>query len=203
MTIRTDRDGAVWTLTLDRPDKANALTKAMLEELRVGVTGAAEAGARGLILTGAGRVFSAGMDLAEADTGLPTDPLWDALSDAVAAFSGVSVAALNGTVAGGALGMVLACDLRIAVLGTRLFYPVIGAGYLPQPADPPRLAALVGPARARRMLLLGERVELDDALTWGLVDRRADGDVVAAARNWIAPAIDSRPGLAEAIKARL
>ena len=66
--IRLEKDGSLWTVTLDRADKANALTREMLEDL-AGIARAAETGAKALILTGEGRVFSAGMDLAEAETG--------------------------------------------------------------------------------------------------------------------------------------
>ena len=75
--------------------------------------------------------------------------MWERLSGAIAAFPGLTIAALNGTLAGGATGMALACDLRLAVPGARFFYPVMRLGFLPQPSDPARLAALVGPARAR------------------------------------------------------
>lgn len=63
--------------------------------------------------------------------------------------------------------MVLACDLRLAVPGARLFYPVMRLGYLPQPSDPVRLAALVGPARARMILMAGQKIGAEEALAWG------------------------------------
>ena len=102
--------------------------------------------ARALILTGRGRVFSAGADLGAARAGLATSPLWEELSAAIADLPCMTVAALNGTLAGGAFGMALACDLRIAVPEAKFFYPVMKLGFLPQPSDPGRLAALVGPA---------------------------------------------------------
>ena len=196
-----DRDG-VRILCLDRPDKANALTREMLLALE---EAAAEAeGARALILTGAGKVFSAGLDLAEAGGGLPTDPIWDRLSNRIAGFAGPTVAALNGTCAGGAIGMVLACDFRLAPPGAKLFYPVIAAGFLPQPADPPRLVALAGHARARRMLLLGERVTSEEALEVGLIDRLCPPDSpVEAALDLLAPALKAKPDHVAGIKARL
>ena len=64
------------------------------------------------MLTGRGKAFSAGMDLEAAQSGLPTDPVWERLSGALTALPCLTIAALNGTVAGGAMGMVLACDLR-------------------------------------------------------------------------------------------
>lgn len=166
--IRVQDEGALRIVTLDRPEKANALTGAMLEALVAAVEGAA--GARALILTGTGRVFSAGADLDAARAGLATSPLWEALSSRLAALPALTIAALNGTVAGGAMGMALACDIRVAVPGAQAFYPVMRLGFLPQPSDPARLAALIGPARAKLILMGGARVTAEEALTWGLFD---------------------------------
>jgi enoyl-CoA hydratase/carnithine racemase len=124
-----------------------------------------------VVLTGAGRVFSAGADLEEARAGLAVSPLWERVSGAIARLPCLTVAALNGTLAGGAFGMALACDLRIAVPEATFFYPVMRLGFLPQPSDPARLAALVGPARAKLILMAGHRATAAEALDWGLVDR--------------------------------
>jgi len=167
--IRCDKDGGAWIVTIDRPEKAGALTREMLTELAE----IAEAGqaAKLFILTGTGSVFSAGADLDAARAGLATDPVWERLSGAIAALPGLSIAALNGTVAGGAFGMVLACDLRIAVPSAKFFYPVMKLGFLPQPSDPGRLAALVGPARAKLILMAGQKIDAEQAQHWGLVDQ--------------------------------
>jgi enoyl-CoA hydratase/carnithine racemase len=164
-------EGGLWTVTLNRPEKANSLTAAMLDELASTAERAAAEGARALVLTGAGKVFSAGADLDEARAGLATSGLWERLSGAIAALPCLTVAALNGTLAGGAMGMALACDLRIAVPGAKFFYPVMKLGFLPQPSDPARLAALVGPARAKMILMAGQKIEAPEALAWGLIDR--------------------------------
>ena len=186
--IRAGRDGDVLTLTLDRPQKANALTEAMLRDLVAAVAQAE--GARLTILTGAGEAaFSAGADLAEARAGLATSPLWEELSGAIAALPGLTVAALNGTLAGGAFGMALACDIRLSVPHATFFYPVARLGFLPQPSDPVRLARLVGPARAKLILAGGARLDAAEALGFGLVDRVTD-DPVAAARALGAGAAD-------------
>jgi len=158
-------------LWLARPDKANALTGAMLTEIGEAVVQAAQQGAKALILCGDGKVFSAGADLEEMKAGLGTSPAWGVATDAVANFPGLTIAALNGTLAGGAMGLALACDLRIALPTAQFFYPVMRLGYLPQPPDPGRLAALVGPARAKMILLAGQRIGAEEALAWGLIDR--------------------------------
>ncbi|RFU13653.1 enoyl-CoA hydratase/isomerase family protein [Rhodobacteraceae bacterium W635] len=198
------KEGGLWTVTLNRPDKANSLTPGMLEDL----AGIAEAGAtdddlRALILTGAGdRVFSAGADLEAAKAGLATSPLWERLSAAIAALPCLTIAALNGTLAGGAFGMALACDIRLAAPGARFFYPVAQLGYLPQPSDPGRLAALVGPSRARMILLASQKIGAEEALAWGLVDRLASPDaLLAEARGLAAAALAGDVGVLRAIKA--
>ncbi len=167
--IELAKDGAQWRVTLNRPDKANSLTLAMLTDL-AGIAEAAAGQAQALLLTGEGKVFSAGADLDEARAGLATDPVWERLSGAIAALPCLTVAALNGTLAGGAFGMALACDLRIAVEGAKAFYPVMKLGFLPQPSDPGRLALLVGPARAKLILMAGAKIDAQEALQIGLVD---------------------------------
>jgi enoyl-CoA hydratase/carnithine racemase len=167
--IRCDKDGGIWTVTIDRPNKAGALTREMLTTLAE-IAEDAQA-AKVFVLTGTGSVFSAGADLDAAKAGLATDPVWERLSAAIAALPGLSIAVLNGTVAGGAFGMVLACDLRIAVAKAKFFYPVMKLGFLPQPSDPPRLVSLIGLARAKMILMAGQKVEAPEALAWGLVDR--------------------------------
>lgn len=173
-------EGGLWTVTLNRPEKANSLTGAMLDELAGIAEHAGAEGARALVLTGAGKVFSAGADLDEARAGLATSGLWERLSGAIAALPCLTVAALNGTLAGGAMGMALACDLRIAVPGAKFFYPVMKLGFLPQPSDPARLAALVGPARAKMILMAGQKIEAPEALAWGLIDRIAPPESLLA-----------------------
>lgn len=198
--IEIEDDGGLRLVWLDRPDKANALTREMLAALADSVErAAADPSVKALILTGRGKVFSAGADLDEARAGLATDPVWERLSGAIADAPILTIAALNGTAAGGALGMVLACDLRIAVPGAKVFYPVMKLGFLPQPSDPERLAALVGPARAKLILMGGARIEADEALAMGLIDRIAV-DPVAEARNLATDALAADRRHVEAIK---
>jgi enoyl-CoA hydratase len=202
--IRVADEGGLRLLTIARPDKANSLSSQMLVDLRDAVRGAAEAGAGALILTGEGRVFSAGADLEEAKAGLAVSPLWEELSGAIAAFPGLSIAALNGTLAGGANGMALACDIRLGVPGMSVFYPVMRLGYLPQSSDPPRLRALVGPSRAKMILVCGEKIPAEEALAWGLLDRLiAPEALLDAAKALAAPVLAGKPGHAAAIAAMI
>ncbi|AYE84976.1 enoyl-CoA hydratase/isomerase family protein [Sulfitobacter sp. D7] len=197
--IELDRAGDIWTVTINRPDKANSLTHAMLVEL-ADIMEEAQA-ARAVILTGRGKVFSAGADLDEARAGLAKSDVWERLSGAVAALPGLSIAALNGTLAGGAMGMALACDLRIAGPGAKFFYPVMKLGFLPQPSDPARMAALIGPARTKLLLMGGQRITAEEALTFGLIDRLVEAEELQD--HALALAVDTlaaRPEIAQEIK---
>ncbi len=199
--IELQKDDGLWTVTINRPDKANSLTHAMLSEL-ADIAEAAHADARVLVLTGRGKVFSAGADLDEARAGLATSDIWERLSSAIAAFDGLSIAALNGTLAGGATGMALACELRIAVPTAKFFYPVMKLGFLPQPSDPGRLRALVGPSRAKLILMAGQKISAQDAFTFGLVDRLVEPDaLLETARDLAADSLAQRPEIVKGIKA--
>jgi enoyl-CoA hydratase/carnithine racemase len=155
--IRSQQTDGLWTITIDRPEKANSLTRAMLEEIDAIAARAETEDARVLVLRGTGKVFSAGADLDEARAGLATDPVWERLSARIAGLRCLTIASLNGTLAGGAMGMVLACDLRIAVPAAKFFYPVMKLGFLPQPSDPGRMADLVGPSRTKMILMAGQK----------------------------------------------
>jgi enoyl-CoA hydratase len=149
-------------------------------------------------------VFSAGADLQEAQCGLAVDPVWDRISNGIAALPCLTIAALNGTLAGGAMGMALACDVRIAVPSAKFFYPVMRLGHAPQPADPPRLVALVGPARAAMILLAGARIDAQQACAWGLIDQLCAPDtLMEQARGLAADALAARPGHLQRIKSML
>ena len=187
------------TLTINRPEKANALTELMLGKMADIVT---ETDAHVLILTGVGNVFSAGADFDDVRDGtLATSPEWERLSTAVANFAGLSIAAINGACVGGALGMVLAFDLRISVPKAKFFYPVVKMGVLPQPSDPVRLRDLIGPSATKLILLTGARITTTEALTLGLIDRISPLNLMADVQVLTAPARAADPAQIEAIKA--
>lgn len=197
--IDLDKTDDIWTVTLNRPDKANALTHDMLENL-VDIAHSAT-DARGFILTGTGKVFSAGADLEAAKAGLAMSDVWERLSTAIALMPCLTIAALNGTLAGGATGMVLACDLRIAVENAKFFYPVMKLGYLPQPSDPIRMSTLIGPARTKMILMAGQKIDAATALTYGLIDRIVDqDDLLPCAHALLADSAQADPGHVANIK---
>ncbi|MHA6262953.1 enoyl-CoA hydratase/isomerase family protein [Arenibacterium sp. CAU 1754] len=197
--IDLSKDDGLWTVTLNRPEKANSVTEAMLAEL-VQIMQDAQT-AKAVILTGTGKVFSAGADLDEVKaSGLALSPLWEQLSGAIAALPCLTIAALNGTLAGGSMGMVLASDLRIAAEGANFFYPVMKRGVLPQPSDPVRMSALIGPARTKLILIAGQKVSADEAYQFGLVDRVVGkDDLIEVAQSLAADARAADPAIAEGI----
>ena len=199
--IRRDLDDGLLTLTIDRPDKANALTSQMLNDLADHVeAGSIDERVKVIALTGAGKVFSSGADLGEVGAGLSTDPAWERLSGAIASCPVLTIAALNGTVAGGAMGMVLACDLRIATPTAKSFYPVVKLGFLPQPSDPLRLAAIVGEPQAKHILLTGAVLLAVEAKEIGLFDRLED-DPMRATQDMVTDTIAAERRHVAAIKA--
>lgn len=199
--IAVEDEGALRVIRLERPEKANALTAPMLSAVAEAVETAATGGMRALILTGAGKVFSAGADLEAVKAGLGDDPVWNRVAKAITDFPGLTIAALNGTLAGGGFAMALACDLRIAVPNAQFFYPVMRLNNMPRPGDPQRLAALVGPGRARLLLMAGAKIGAEQALSWGLIEQICPSDrLIETARGLAADALVSNPGHAAAIK---
>ena len=195
-------DTGIWTVTLNRPDKANSLTPEMLEDLAQIALDAQSA--RGFILTGVGKVFSAGADLDAAKAGLATSGVWEKLSSRIAALECMTIAALNGTLAGGAMGMALTCDLRIAVPSAKFFYPVMKLGFLPQPSDPRRMAGLIGPARTKMILMSGQKITADVAYDYGLIDRIVEpDDLIQTAQDLLANSVSATAQHSAAIKAMI
>lgn len=191
-------------IKIDRPERRNALTAKMLDQLTAAFDSCEKRGDHAVILTGTGAVFSAGADLEEAHAGLAVSPRWEVLSQRVASLPALTVAALNGTLAGGAFGMALACDIRIGVAGASFFYPVMKLGFLPQPSDPARMAALIGPSRAKFILMGGARIKADEALEWGLVDRLVAPDsLMDEARAICLAATEAPEGHVAAMKAAI
>ena len=164
-------------LTLANPAKRNALDHAILDALTAVVPGLAERGARCLLLTGSGPVFSAGYDIG----GLPRDEFADraeelvahpftAALDALEAFTFPSVCALNGPALGGGLELALVCDLRIAVAGASFAMPPAKLGLIYSHTGLRRFIDTIGAPRTRELFLVGRRVSARNALAWGMVN---------------------------------
>jgi enoyl-CoA hydratase/carnithine racemase len=172
--IKITKTAFRWTITLNRPNKANAINMEMLEKLNSILDDAKDENQlRSLVITGAGKVFSAGADLEELKNNneITTTSKWKELSDKIANIPCLTLAALNGTLAGGAFGMVLACDLRIAPIEANFFYPVLKNNLLPQPNDIERMVDITGLSTAKLILLAGQKISAQKALETNLVDQ--------------------------------
>lgn len=178
----TERRG-VAVLALDRPESLNALDLAGLREL--GDLLEERADERAVVITGQGRAFSAGADVAEMSEALAGDRAAELLADLVAAAHRVirlmrsgppSVAALNGVAAGAALGVACAADLRVASTGASFVAGFSGIGASPDSGMTWLLPRLVGAGRAAEMLLRNQRVSAEVAQAWGLVSEVVPDD---------------------------
>jgi enoyl-CoA hydratase len=191
-TLRVERDGDVLVLTLHRPDKLNALSTSVLLELRVVLEHLrVPAPPRAIVVTGRGRAFSAGADIdemaamASAAEFSTFVELAQGVFDVLARLGIPSVAAVNGPALGGGCELALACDLRVMAASARLGVPEILLGELPGAGGTQRLPRLVPPAVARRMLLLGDPLNADECLRWGLVNAVVpDGAALETAMAW-------------------
>jgi enoyl-CoA hydratase/carnithine racemase len=175
---RIERSGGVARVTLDRPP-LNVLTPALVTELGAALRGlAGDADLRLVVLAGAGRAFSAGVDVPamrdlEPATARPFIAALHATIDAVRALPVPVLARLQGHVLGGALELVLACDLRLAAASCRLGMPEIRVG-IPSVIEAALLPGLVGWGRTAELLLTGETIDAVEAERWGLVNRAVD-----------------------------
>jgi enoyl-CoA hydratase len=183
------RDDGVALVQLDRP-KANALSVALLEELAE-IARALHADPPGaVVLWGGPRIFAAGADISE--FGGPEEARrvgrhFLGTLDAWATIPRVTIAAVNGFALGGGCELALACDLRVAADDARFGQPEILLGIIPGGGGTQRLPRLVGPSRAKDMVLTGRQVPADEALRIGLADRVVPAaDVRDAALAWAA-----------------
>lgn len=176
--VTIQRDGDIATLTLDRPDRRNALSAGAARAVAQGVAEAA-AGARAIIVTGAGAAFCAGGDLEELERWSELSPeevaseLYDGFQNmirAVRSSSAVVIAAINGAAVGAGLDLALACDLRIAASGAKLGQVWVGLGVIPGTGGAWLTQALAGPAKAAELLLTGEVIIAEEALDAGLLN---------------------------------
>ena len=186
--LRLAVDGPIATVTLDRPEKLNAMTPEMLEGLEAMLsTIEADEAIRVVVLTGAGeRAFCAGADINAWSSLAPID-MWrhwvrlgHRVMDRLDGLRQPTIAAINGIAYGGGLELALACDLRIAADTARVAAPEVGIGTIPGWGMPTRLAVVAGPARAKQMILSGEPVEASRAEAWGVLSEvvpAADLDV--------------------------
>lgn len=171
--VLVERDGAVAWMTLNRPDAANALSKALVASARAALAGLRDV--RAVVLTGAGdKAFCAGADLKERramsldETRAFLSEL-NAFANELAAFPAPVVAAMNGAAFGGGLELALCCDVRVAADGVVMGLPEVRLGIIPGAGGTQRLARLIGVARAKELVLTGRRIDARRAEHLGLV----------------------------------
>ncbi len=184
LLARRERGDALCAeIWLNRPEKGNALTMAMIERLGTIVDELADdRDTRAVIVRGRGRSFCTGGDIAEWSSLTPLDMGRDWIQRGSDVFSRLAalpqpvVAAISGHALGGGLELAMAADLRIAVTSATLGCPEATLGIVPGWMGTGRLAELIGPARARHLLLLGTPVPAAQACDWGLVTALADDE---------------------------
>ena len=183
--IDTSREGAVLTITLNRPDVLNAFNADMHRALAAALREARGSDVRAVVVTGAGRGFCVGQDLTEfreapGDIGRRLRETYHPNVLAIRALEKPVIAAINGAAAGAGLSFACACDLRIAA-ATAVFVPAfINIGLVPDSGGTYFVSRLLGPARAFEWLASGRRLTAAEAYDWGLVTEVVEPDALPA-----------------------
>ena len=197
--VQTERNGAVLTLRMARPEKKNALTVAMYAGLTQALRDAvADDGVRVIVITGAGGVFTSGNDLQDFATAPPIGEESAVMTflTAISTCPKPLVAAVSGLAIGIGTTMLLHCDLVVADPGTRFSLPFINLGLVPEAASSLLLPRMLGHVRASELLLLGEMFDAASAERYGIINRvSAPGAADAAAMEW-ATALASKAPIA-------
>lgn len=199
--IEVTRDGRVATVTVNRPDKLNALTRATIEELRQAFESlGADAEIGGVILTGAGeKAFVAGADIGELSDLGPVAArnhslCGQALCHTIETLGKPVVAAIQGFALGGGCELAMACTLRVAGEKARFGQPEVKLGLIPGFGGTQRLGRLVGRGVALELLLTGEMIDAREAHRIGLVNRVVpQGQVMEEARTLLASILERGP----------
>ncbi|NMG77587.1 2-(1,2-epoxy-1,2-dihydrophenyl)acetyl-CoA isomerase [Aromatoleum diolicum] len=215
-TIRLEVVDGVATLTLNRPDRLNSFTTRMHEEIREALAmvkaGRAAGNVRVLVLTGAGRGFCAGQDLADravapgsaaVDLGESVEKNYKPLVLALRNLDLPVIAAVNGVAAGAGASIALACDLVFAARSASFIQSFSKLGVVPDTGGSWILPRLVGPARAMGMALLGEKLGAEQAEQWGLIWKCVDDEALMPTVQQVAASLAKGPtfGYAQTKKA--
>lgn len=207
--LRSERRGAVAVLTLDRPASLNALDRALLEAIASEVAAVgADPGVRALVLTGEGRAFAAGADIAQMRALSPVEALafgrlGHAATAALEALAVPTIAAVNGFALGGGCELALACDWIYASTKARFGQPEVGLGLVPGFGGTTRLVRRVGIAWAKELVLTGAPVAADEALRIGLANRVFEPDALLDAAIAAGEAIAAKGPVAVAAAKRI
>jgi len=186
-TLRYDVQDGIATVTLDRPEKNNAISMEMRADFRALADELyTNESVRVAIITGGGKAFSVGADVSTFETDWNT-PVFRANTrlltnffNELEALEKPVIAAINGTCVGGGLELAMACDLRVAARSARFGLPENNLGLIPGVGGCSRLVKLVGFGRAKELVLTGEIITAEDAFRHGLVNRVVDDGALAA-----------------------
>jgi 2-(1,2-epoxy-1,2-dihydrophenyl)acetyl-CoA isomerase len=201
--ILFDVSEGVATLTLNRPDRLNSFNDAMHGELRDALSRvAADAGVRALLITGAGRGFCAGQDLADRavapgdaplDLGASIERNYKPLVLGLRRLPIPVVCAVNGVAAGAGANIALACDLVIAARSASFIQAFCKIGLVPDSGGTWWLPRLVGSARAMGLAMLGDRLSAEQAAAWGLIWKCVDDAALASESRALAVQLARAP----------
>ena len=199
-SVTLDVADRVATLTLNRPERLNALVPAMFDDIHAAIDRAMGEGARAMVLTGAGRAFCSGADLqagdAHRDLGASVEHHYNPLATRLAGLDIPLVTAVNGAAAGAGCGIALAGDIVVMARGAYLLMAFVNIGLVPDCGSTWLAAKGAGRAKAMEMALLGERLMAPDALAAGLATRVVDDDALLSEAHAIARRLAHGPTVA-------
>jgi 2-(1,2-epoxy-1,2-dihydrophenyl)acetyl-CoA isomerase len=182
--VEVARDGAVQTITLNRPDKLNAFTRELHAELQAALEEAREPTVRAVVITGAGRGFSAGQDLTAfgeaGDVAAMLRATYHVNVLAIRSLEKPVIAAVNGVCAGAGLSLACACDIRLASDAAFFVPGFVGIGLIPDSGGSFFLQRLLGTARAFEWMTSNRRLTAAEAHAWGLVSEVVEADSFGA-----------------------
>ncbi len=199
-TILTERNGGLVTLTLNRPDKLNAFTAEMNGALQVALGEAHDdEDCRAILLTGAGRGFCAGQDLADpavspdADIGDTLETLYNPLIRLMRSLEKPIVCAVNGVAAGAGANVALACDIVLAAKSAKFIQAFVKIGLIPDSGGTWTLVRLLGEARAKALAMTGAPLSAELAAEWGLIWKAVEDDSLMEEARALASALAEGP----------
>jgi 2-(1,2-epoxy-1,2-dihydrophenyl)acetyl-CoA isomerase len=205
--VESAHDGAVRTITLNRPDKLNAFTQTLHAELQEALESARDPAVRAVVITGAGRGFSAGQDLGafgeSGDVAALLRATYHVNVKAIRSLEKPVIAAVNGVCAGAGLSLACACDIRLASDAAFFVPGFVGIGLIPDSGGTYFLQRLLGTARAFEWMTSNRRLTAGEAFAWGLVSEVVQADSFVAQVAERAAALAVAPTRAIALTKRL
>jgi 2-(1,2-epoxy-1,2-dihydrophenyl)acetyl-CoA isomerase len=200
-TIRYEVSGAVGQITLNRPDRLNALTYQLIDELHLVLRriAAAKDAIRAVVITGAGRGFSSGADLIApryADPANPKESLRDYYNPTYQLLKNLplpTIAAVNGPCAGAGMSLALSCDIVIAARSAYFLAAFVNVGLVPDAGASWLLPNRIGTARATGMMMLGEKIAAEQAESWGMIWKCVPDEELLVQTNELAHKLANGP----------